>query len=148
LQLVADRYLVNTDAEQVGGQGTIVKAIDGRDNGAPVALKFISRRDADETQRAFFRREVEALHRLDHPNIVSLRDAGEDELRDAPRVAVAAGGGSVYSRRLLCRWLTGPLADRVDDVAARVHRPAPTPTAWVPGRDERGDELPLRVGGV
>ncbi|MFF5291922.1 serine/threonine-protein kinase [Paractinoplanes globisporus] len=80
---MANRYLVNTDAEQIGGQGTIVKAIDGRDNGAPVALKFISRRDADETQRAFFRREVEALHRLDHPNIVSLRDAGEDEQRDA-----------------------------------------------------------------
>lgn len=83
MQLVADRYLVNADGEQVGGQGTIVKAIDGRDNGAPVALKFISRRDADETQRAFFRREVEALHRLDHPNIVSLRDAGEDDQRDA-----------------------------------------------------------------
>jgi hypothetical protein len=46
LQLVADRYLVNSDAEQVGGQGTIVKAIDGRDNGAPVALEFISRRTA------------------------------------------------------------------------------------------------------
>jgi serine/threonine protein kinase len=48
-----------------------------------VALKLISRHDADETQRAFFLREIDALQRLDHPNIVSLRDAGEDEEQDA-----------------------------------------------------------------
>jgi hypothetical protein len=36
----------------------------------------------------------------------------------------------------------GQVADRVDDVAARVHRPAPAPAAWVPGRDGRGDDSP------
>lgn len=82
MRLVATRYLVKTDAERVGGQGKIVRAIDGED-GAEVALKLISRRDADETQRVFFRREVEALHLLDHPNIVSLRAFGEDDHEDA-----------------------------------------------------------------
>lgn len=82
MRLVADRYLVRTDAERIGGQGRIVEAIDGED-GARVALKLISQRDADATQRAFFRREVEALYRLDHPNIVSLHDFGDDEQQDA-----------------------------------------------------------------
>jgi hypothetical protein len=79
---VANRYVVRTDAERIGGQGKIVKAIDG-DDGAQVALKLIFRRDADETQKVFFRREVEALYLLDHPNIVSLRAFGEDEHEDA-----------------------------------------------------------------
>jgi hypothetical protein len=79
---VANRYVVRTDAERVGGQAKIVKAVDG-DDGAQVALKLISRRDADETQRVFFRREVEALYLLEHPNIVSLRAFGEDEHEDA-----------------------------------------------------------------
>ncbi|RNH98227.1 hypothetical protein EEZ25_27065 [Micromonospora aurantiaca] len=82
MRLVANRYLVKTDAERIGGQGKIVEAIDGED-GAQVALKLISRREADATQRAFFRREVDALYRLDHPNIVSLRGFGEDEQQDA-----------------------------------------------------------------
>ncbi|GLI00954.1 hypothetical protein Pa4123_62300 [Phytohabitans aurantiacus] len=80
--MVANRYVVKTDAERVGGQGKIVKAVDGND-GAHVALKLISRRDADETQKVFFRREVEALYRLDHPNIVSLLAFGEDDREDA-----------------------------------------------------------------
>jgi hypothetical protein len=71
-----------TDDERIGGQAKIVKATDGTD-GARVALKLISRRDADETQRVFFRREVDALYLLDHPNIVSLRDFGEDDDADA-----------------------------------------------------------------
>lgn len=82
MRVVANRYVVTTDAERIGGQGKIVKAIDGDDGGAKVALKLIPRHDADETQRVFFRREVEALYRLDHPNIVSLRDCGEDEDED------------------------------------------------------------------
>lgn len=82
MRLVANTYVVRTDAERVGGQGKIVKAIDG-DDGAHVALKLISRRDADETQKVFFRREVEALYLLDHPNIVSLLAFGEDEHEDA-----------------------------------------------------------------
>ncbi|MER6828837.1 AAA domain-containing protein [Streptosporangium sp. NPDC000563] len=79
---MANRYVVGADAERIGGQGKIVKAIDGGD-GTQVALKLISRRDADEIQKEYFRRDVEALYLLDHPNIVSLRDFGEDEDEDA-----------------------------------------------------------------
>ncbi|MEV4175659.1 AAA domain-containing protein [Nonomuraea sp. NPDC049709] len=79
---MANRYVVGGDAERIGGQGKIVKAIDGEDR-TEVALKLISRRDADEIQKEYFRREVEALYLLDHPNIVSLRAFGEDENEDA-----------------------------------------------------------------
>jgi hypothetical protein len=82
LRLVANRYAVSDGAERIGGQGKIVKAIDG-DDGTQVALKLISRREADEIQKEYFRREVEALYLLDHPNIVSLRTFGEDENEDA-----------------------------------------------------------------
>jgi serine/threonine protein kinase len=82
LRVVADRYVVKPDEERRGGQGTVLKALDSRGDGL-VALKLISRRDADETQKVFFRREVEALYRLDHPNIVSLVDFGDDDGEDA-----------------------------------------------------------------
>ncbi|WP_067481883.1 AAA domain-containing protein [Actinomadura hibisca] len=79
---MADRYVVGTEPERIGGQGKILKAFDAVD-GAQVALKLISRHEADEIQKEYFRRDVEALYLLDHPNIVSLRAFGEDEHEDA-----------------------------------------------------------------
>lgn len=82
MRIVAERFVVMPDVERSGGQSTVVKAMDAK-TGEPVALKLISRRDADAIQREFFRREVTALSRLTHPNIVSLVDYGEDENEDA-----------------------------------------------------------------
>ncbi len=82
MRIVAERYVVLPEVERSGGQSTVVKATDAT-TGRSVALKLISRHDADATQREFFRREVTALSRLDHPNIVSLVDYGEDENEDA-----------------------------------------------------------------
>ncbi|MFI9009913.1 AAA domain-containing protein [Actinosynnema sp. NPDC053489] len=78
---MAERYMVAPNSERSGGQSIVVKATDGH-AGGHVALKLISRRDADETHRILFQREVEALGRLSHPNIVSLIDHGEDEGED------------------------------------------------------------------
>nr|WP_274542856.1 serine/threonine-protein kinase [Rhodococcus opacus] len=82
MRVVADRYVVVHDSERSGGQSTVVKATDTV-TAAHVALKLIPRHDADPTQKVFFRREVDALGRLTHPNIVSLLDYGEDEGEDA-----------------------------------------------------------------
>ncbi|MFF1873007.1 AAA domain-containing protein [Kitasatospora herbaricolor] len=82
MRIVAERFMVVPDVERSGGQSTVVKAIDGT-TGESVALKLISRRNADAVQREFFQREVTALSRLTHPNIVSLVDYGEDEHEDA-----------------------------------------------------------------
>ncbi|WP_255433242.1 AAA domain-containing protein [Amycolatopsis sp. WAC 01375] len=65
-----------------GGASTVVKATDHL-TGHQVAVKLIPRADADQTHRVFFRREVEALQRLNHPNIVSLTDHGEDDGENA-----------------------------------------------------------------
>lgn len=83
MQAVADRYVVMPNEQQRGdGASRVVKAIDQR-TAALVAVKLIPRADTDETHRVFFQREVEALQRLTHPNIVSLLDHGEDESEDA-----------------------------------------------------------------
>ncbi|MFE2595774.1 AAA domain-containing protein [Streptomyces sp. NPDC059396] len=82
MRIVAERYVVMPDVERSGGQSTVVRATDAK-TGESVALKLILRLNADATQREFFRREVTALSRLTHPNIVSLVDYGEDENEDA-----------------------------------------------------------------
>lgn len=95
MRVVADRYVVMPKEKQrgggaftvvgeqrEGGASRVVKAID-QQTAEVVAVKLISRADADDTHRVFFQREVEALERLTHPNIVSLLDHGEDETEDA-----------------------------------------------------------------
>ena len=60
-----------------GGMGMVYKAVHTRLQ-RPVALKVI-RPDRTESPRAVdrFRREMQAVGRLDHPNIVRATDAGE-----------------------------------------------------------------------
>ncbi|MCK2240985.1 MULTISPECIES: bifunctional serine/threonine-protein kinase/DEAD/DEAH box helicase [unclassified Crossiella] len=94
MRAVAHRYVVMPKEQQPGasvptiagehregGASTVVKAIDTQ-NGHVVAVKLIPRADTDDTHRVFFQREVAALGRLTHPNIVSLLDHGEDEAED------------------------------------------------------------------
>lgn len=83
IRAVADRYVVMPNEQQRGdGASRVHKSFD-QQTSSVVAVKLIPRADADETHRVFFRREVEALQRLNHPNIVSLLDHGEDESEDA-----------------------------------------------------------------
>jgi hypothetical protein len=60
-----------------GGQSVIRKAVDGR-SGRAVAVKLVSVGD-DSVERRIFRREVETLRGLDHPNIITMIDSGSDE---------------------------------------------------------------------
>jgi serine/threonine protein kinase len=88
MRVVASRYVVMPEDQQpggeqrVGGASRVVKAIDQQTAGV-VAVKLILGADADDTHRVFFQREVEALGRLTHRNIVSLLDHGEDGDEDA-----------------------------------------------------------------
>jgi KaiC/GvpD/RAD55 family RecA-like ATPase len=83
MRAVADRYVVMPDEQQRGGGASrVVKCID-QQTATVVAVKLIPRADTDETHRMFFQREVEALQRLNHPNIVSLLDHGQDPSEDA-----------------------------------------------------------------
>jgi eukaryotic-like serine/threonine-protein kinase len=56
-----------------GATGVVLRARDP--SGAEVAIKALAPRD--EHQRRRIQREVEALRRLRHPNVVHVRDAGE-----------------------------------------------------------------------
>ena len=63
----------------VGGMGTVWKALHTRLK-RPVAIKLLpAERTRDENAVARFQREMEAVGRLDHPNLVRAHDAGEAE---------------------------------------------------------------------
>jgi tetratricopeptide (TPR) repeat protein/TolB-like protein/predicted Ser/Thr protein kinase len=62
-----------------GGMGVVYRAIDMR-LGRPVALKLIVQDDArDPYSRRRFAREARAASLLNHPNIVSIHDVGEED---------------------------------------------------------------------
>src|SRR5262245_33448374 len=77
-----------------GGAGTVYRGLD-RDTDKPVAIKELRPQnsfDTDITER--FRREGEALRRLNHPNIVAMLDALEDDEQQY-LVMEFVGGGSL-----------------------------------------------------
>lgn len=77
-----------------GGAGTVYRGLD-RDTDKPVAIKELRPQnsfDTDITER--FRREGEALRRLNHPNIVAMLDAFEDDGQQY-LVMEYVGGGSL-----------------------------------------------------
>ncbi|MDQ3576053.1 MAG: AAA domain-containing protein [Actinomycetota bacterium] len=93
MRVVANRYVVMPQGNEFdgqlppgefrsGGASTVVKTID-HTTGRILAVKLIPRTATDDTHREFFQREVAALGRLTHPNIVSLLDHGEDEPEDS-----------------------------------------------------------------
>jgi serine/threonine protein kinase len=76
LPLRLGQYLVQERLGQ-GGMGTVYKALHVQ-LGRTVAIKMISGvRTFESGAHARFRREIQALGRLDHPNIVRATDAGE-----------------------------------------------------------------------
>lgn len=74
--LIDDRYRVEEHLDR-GGMGIVVRAIDtARDR--EVALKFLSPKIArNKTHRARFRREVDVMSRVQHPNLLQSYGCGE-----------------------------------------------------------------------
>ena len=76
--IINGRYVVvKNHPSRTGGLSVVRKAMDS-ETGDSVAVKFISAPDGALT-RKIFEREVSTLRRLDHPNIITLLDAGIDE---------------------------------------------------------------------
>jgi eukaryotic-like serine/threonine-protein kinase len=63
-----------------GGMGEVYRALDSKLN-RPVAVKFLSGRLADPAARLRFQREARIASSLNHPHILTVYDAGENEGR-------------------------------------------------------------------
>ncbi|MFC4630111.1 AAA domain-containing protein [Promicromonospora alba] len=74
---VGSHYVLISGGNRPGGLSTVRKGIDTRD-GTNIAVKLVAGPN-DELARKFFEREVGALRKLSHPNIVGFRDAGTDD---------------------------------------------------------------------
>ncbi|MDT0166580.1 AAA domain-containing protein [Actinotalea sp. AC32] len=77
LDQVGSHYVLLSGGNRPGGLSTVRKGIDTRD-GSNVAVKFVAG-PTDELSRKVFDREVGALRKLNHPNIVGFRDADTDD---------------------------------------------------------------------
>lgn len=60
-----------------GQMSTVYKAEDMRRSDALVAIKLLDTAHPDDLRKEFFRREVQALERLDHKNVVRILNRGE-----------------------------------------------------------------------
>ncbi|MHA6523552.1 serine/threonine-protein kinase [Tessaracoccus sp. G1721] len=74
--VVADRYALNDEAPKRGGMAHVYTGVDRRD-GDMVAVKFpTGAMSVDGAFRARLNRERALLSRIEHPNVVRVRDAG------------------------------------------------------------------------
>jgi serine/threonine protein kinase len=74
-----------------GGMGTVYAGVDRR-TGKRVAVKHLRADIADSDAVERFRREGEILRRLNHPNIVQLRDVCQQEAQQYLVMEYVAGG--------------------------------------------------------
>src|SRR5580765_5521911 len=75
-QIVANRYATNQKIGS-GGMGDVFRGLDQRTE-APVAIKVLKSELATKEMIARFIREGEALRQLNHPSIVTLLDAVQE----------------------------------------------------------------------
>lgn len=72
---IAGRYALQ---EQIGHgrMSSVYRALDSAASDAPVAAKILNTDYPDAIKREVFKRETDSLKRLNHPNIVRLRESG------------------------------------------------------------------------
>jgi serine/threonine protein kinase len=113
-----------------GGMGVVYRARQLQPD-RPVAIKMIlAGRHASPEQRERFKREAEAVARLNHPNVVQIYEVGEHEGQPFFSMEYVAGGSlaqrldqAPMSARQAAEW-TAVLADAIADAHAQgvVHR--------------------------
>lgn len=113
--VIADRFRIIQKLGE-GSLATVYSALDIQENRV-IALKILSKQRRDEESRLRFRRDVEALSKIDHPNIVKILSCGEYE--GSSFLAMELFEGTNLSRLLKKRKMTLDMAIKtVTDVAA------------------------------
>ena len=74
-RIIEDRFVLMEEVGD-GRMSTVYLAKDRSNNDLGVAVKILNRSHSDEIKRELFKREISALRKLRHPNIVALRDSG------------------------------------------------------------------------
>ena len=78
--VIGGRYAIIQSSKMDGGLSSVYKATDLLNDGAVVAVKLLTQTGAkSDLVSLAFRREVASLRALDHPNIVRMIDAGDDD---------------------------------------------------------------------
>lgn len=91
--VLSDRYRLDDEIGR-GGAGRVYRAHDDRLD-RPVAIKVLT--DLGDTAVARFRREAATAARIRHPNVVTLHDAGIDEM---PYLVMSLVGGQSLAARV------------------------------------------------
>ena len=74
-RIIEDRFVLMVQVGD-GRMSTVYLAKDRSNNDLEVAVKILNTAHSDEIKRELFKREISALRKLRHPNIVGLRDSG------------------------------------------------------------------------
>jgi eukaryotic-like serine/threonine-protein kinase len=101
--LIAGRYRIDAEIGR-GGMSTVYRAFDTVLE-RPVAIKMMHREiaaDSDQLER--FRREARSVAQLNHPNVVTVIDAGEEPSADA---SGHAGGDEVGTPYIVLEFVAG-----------------------------------------
>lgn len=122
--VLANRYRLDAELGR-GGMGVVYRAHDlllDRD----VAVKLLSQTNLGSEGRARLLREAQAVARLNHPNIVSVYDAGEADIPDSPQrapfiVLELAEGETLYTHRPLAHTELIAIANQVCAALAHAH---------------------------
>jgi serine/threonine protein kinase len=78
LKFLGQGKISNANFTFKGGYGE-VKICKSKDSGEEKAVKIINKAKMTEKQKRMFQNEIEALRKLDHPNIIKLFEIYEDE---------------------------------------------------------------------
>ncbi|TDP93027.1 serine/threonine-protein kinase [Labedaea rhizosphaerae] len=112
---IAGKYVLVNEPPRTGGFASVHKAFDITAQKL-VAIKLMSRTD-DPLREQAVSREMESLRKLSHPNIIKMRDAGFDELRDAHYLVldwVEESLAEVLKAKVIYEW---------DDLASQLAEP-------------------------
>ncbi len=127
-----------------GGGSSDVYVAEDRLLGRKVALKILRRRESDEGQTRRFHREARSASMLNHPNVVTIFDIGNEG--DVDYIATELVQGETLRERLnrgpMTAVVTAGIAGAVANALAAAHE------SWLVHRDIKPENIAIRSDGL